>query len=128
MFLHISFFSEYLNKTMPRKHRIALAKFQRKISKQSLIFNILLSRGRNRLLCIACLCRPLASLTKNSIAFFNVRYLKDLNILYSYFCCTYNNGDIMIYYYSIVYSQTVMSIANKLLLFISYISKVIFLM
>ena len=45
--LHVSFsFSEYLNITMPLKHRIALTKFR---TKNHSLPNVLLSRGRNRL-------------------------------------------------------------------------------
>ena len=52
--LHVSFsFSEYLNITMPLKHRIAFTKF---CTKNHSLPNVLLSRGRNRLVYNARLC------------------------------------------------------------------------
>ena len=52
--LHVSFsFSDYLNITMPLKHRIALTKF---CTKNHSLPNVLLSRGRNRLVYNARLC------------------------------------------------------------------------
>ena len=52
--LHVSFsFSEYLNITMPLKHRIAFTKFR---TKKHSLSNVLLSRGRNRLVYNARLC------------------------------------------------------------------------
>ena len=52
--LHILFsFSEYLNITMPLEHRIAITKFR---TKKHSLPNVLLSRGRNRLVYNARLC------------------------------------------------------------------------
>ena len=51
--LHVSFFSDYLNITMPLKHIIALTKFR---TKKHSLSNVLLSRGRNRLVYNARLC------------------------------------------------------------------------
>ena len=76
--LHVSFsVSEYLNITMPLKHRIALTKLRTKN-------HSLPSRGRNRLVYNARLCSSLfvASLETNTIVFLNVRYLTDLDIFY----------------------------------------------
>ena len=77
--LHVSFFSEFLNITMPHKHRIALTKFR---TKNHSLPNVLLSRGRNRLVYNARLCSTCGVLGANTIVFLNVQYLTDLDIFY----------------------------------------------